>query len=190
METDGMERLIGRILRDVKVELSDEFDRNFARQAFFSERWARRKSPSSRGDRAILTDTGTLRRSITSHISGRSITFTSDLPYAAIHNEGGEIRVTAQMKRYFWARYYAARGSFGFRKDGSQRRDKRNRQLTEEAAFWRAMALMRVGSTVKMPRRQFLGTHPQLEQQVREIIEENLQAYFAQLKIDEKGIHE
>ena len=51
-------------------------------------------------------------------ISGNSITFSSDLPYAALHNEGGDIRVTPRMRRFFWAKYYAARGSFGFRKDG------------------------------------------------------------------------
>lgn len=181
-----MERLIQLILKDIKVELSDEFDRNFTRQAFFTEKWARRRSPSARGDRSILTDTGALRRSIGSRISGDSITFSSDLPYAAIHNEGGEITVTRRMKSYFWHRYYSAQGSFGLRKDGSRRRNKRNAQLTEDAAFWKAMALMRVGSKIKMPRRQFLGPHPYVEQQVKAIIEENLEKYFKDLDLTKK----
>ena len=181
-----MERLIQLILKDIKVELSDEFDRNFTRQAFFTEKWARRRSPSARGDRSILTDTGALRRSIGSRISGDSITFSSDLPYAAIHNEGGEITVTRRMKSYFWHRYYSAQGSFGLRKDGSRRRNKRNRYLTEEAAFWKAMALKRVGSKIKMPRRQFLWPHPYVEQQVKAIIEENLEQYFKDLDLTKK----
>lgn len=182
-----MDKLVQDILRDVKVELSEEFDRNFSRQGFFGEKWARRKSPSARADRAVLTDTGALRRSIGSRISGNTITFFSDLPYAGIHNEGGEIRVTARMRRFFWAKYYAARGSFGYRKNGERRRDKRNVQLTAEAEFWRAMALKKVGDVVRMPRRQFLGTHPRLEQAVREIIEENLDRYFSKLDLQGGG---
>lgn len=170
-----MDRLVNNILRDVQVELRDEFDRNFSRQGFFGEQWARRKSPLAKAGSAILTGTGALRRSITSRISGNSLTFSSDLPYAALHNEGGEIRVTPRMRRFFWAKYYAARGSFGYRKDGRKRQNKRNAYLTEEAAFWRAMALKPVGSSIQMPRRQFLGTHPKLEQLVREIIEENVE---------------
>lgn len=170
-----MDRLVNNILRDVQVELRDEFDRNFSRQGFFGEQWARRKSPLAKAGSAILTGTGALRRSITSRISGNSLTFSSDLPYAALHNEGGEIRVTPRMRRFFWAKYYAARGSFGYRKDGRKRQNKRNAYLTEEAAFWRSMALKPVGSSIRMPRRQFLGTHPKLEQLVREIIEENVE---------------
>ena len=178
-----MDRLVNNILRDVQVELRDEFDRNISRQGFFGEQWARRNSPLAKAGSAILTGTGALRRSITSRISGNSLTFSSDLPYAALHNEGGEIRVTPRMRRFFWAKYYAARGSFGYRKDGRKRQNKRNAYLTEEAEFWRAMALKPVGSSIQMPRRQFLGTHPKLEQLVREIIEENVEQAIRELKL-------
>lgn len=180
-----MDRLVNNILRDVQVELRDEFDRNFSRQGFFGEQWARRKSPLAKAGSAILTGTGALRRSITSRISGNSLTFSSDLPYAALHNEGGEIRVTPRMRRFFWAKYYAARGSFGYRKDGRKRQNKHNAYLTEEAEFWRAMALKPVGSSIQMPRRQFLGTHPKLEQLVREIIEENVEQAIREMKISD-----
>lgn len=56
--------------------------------------------------RAILTDTGQLRRSIHSRVTDNAITFYSDLPYAEIHNEGGEVIVTAKMKKFFWHKYY------------------------------------------------------------------------------------
>ena len=93
------------ILRDIKVELGDEFDRNFEREAFFSQSWARRKSPTRPGGH-ILVDTGALRRSVRSEIRESSIVFFSDLPYAAIHNEGGGIMVTARMKLYYCYRHY------------------------------------------------------------------------------------
>ena len=171
--------LIKKILSDIRVEVTEEIDRNFERQAFFNEAWQRRKSPA-KGSGHLLLSSGELRRSISSKSEGNSITFTSTLPYAAIHNGGGEIRVTERMKRYFWHRYYETTGSFKRRKDGGVSRSKHNLSLSTEADFWKAMALMKVGSSVKIPRRRFIGTSPQLEQAVREIIEENLTQYFTE----------
>ncbi len=177
-ELDQQTRAVFRsILRDIQVELGDEFDQNFERQAFFSQAWARRKSPTRPGG-LILVDSGGLRQSVRSEIRESSIVFLSDHPGAAIHNEGGEIKVTARMKRYFWHKYYSATGSFGRRKDGSLRQNKKNSQLSSEADFWKAMALMKVGSTIKIPQRKFLGTSPEVETAVRQIIEENLNEYI------------
>ena len=170
-------QIIKNILRDIQVEMTDEFDRNFERQAFFSEAWKRRRSPTRPGGH-ILVDTGDLRRSITSRETSNSIIFCSEHPAAAIHNEGGEIKVTAKMKKFFWYKYYSTTGSFGRKKNGDLRNTKRNIQLSTEAEFWKFMALMKVGSTIKIPRRQFLGNAPEVEQTVREIIEENITEFF------------
>lgn len=172
-----VKKIVSRILKDIQREMGDEFDKNFERQAFFSEAWARHKSPTRPGG-SILIDTGQLRQSISSRTTENSIIFYTTLPYAAIHNDGGEIVVTKKMKRYFWHKYYEATGSFGRRKDGSLRKNKKNTQLTTEAEFWMFMALKKEGSTIKIPRRQFLGTSPEVEQAVREIVEENITEYF------------
>lgn len=183
LDKDIVRKIAGRILKDIQVELGDEFDKNFSRKAFFSEAWPRRKSPVT-GNRSgsLLVDTGSLRRSVRSSIDKdrMSIRFFSDLAYAAIHNEGGEIVVTRKMQKFFWAMYYNSRGAFGRRKNGSLRQDKRNARLSTEADFWRAMALKKVGSTIKIPRRQFLGASPEVEGWVREIIEDNLGEYFSE----------
>ena len=173
---DQIKAVFHDILRDIQVELGDEFDQNFERQGFFSEKWARRKSPTRPGGH-ILVDSGGLRRSIRSELRDSSVVFLSDHPAAAIHNEGGEIVVTAKMKRFFWYKYYSATGSFGRRKDSSLRQDKKNNQLMSVADFWKAMALMKVGSTIKIPQRKFLGTSPEVEAAVRQIIEDNLTEY-------------
>lgn len=152
---DGeLRKVVRRILSDIRVELGDEFDQNFERQGFFAEKWQRRKSPI-RGDGHILVASGDLRKSIRSRSDESSITFYSDLAYAGIHNEGGEIKVTAKMKRFFWHKYYETKDE-----------------------FWKAMALMKVGKTIKIPRRQFLGMAPEVETEVRKIIEDNLSDYF------------
>ena len=126
---ENVKKVVARILKDIQVEMSDEFDKNFERQAFFSEKWQRRKSPIRNEGRAILTDTG-------------------------------------------------ATGAFGRRKDGKLRKDKRNVRLDTEADFWMFMALKKAGSTIRIPRRRFLGTSPEVEKAVREIVEENLTEYF------------
>lgn len=132
-----IQKIIRNILNDVRVELSDEFDRNFERQAFFNEAWQRRSSPTRPGG-SILIDTGKLRQSISSRTTDSSITFCSTLPYAAIHNDGGEVKVTARMKRFFWHKYHEATGSFGRKKNGERRNDKRTVQLSTEAGVLEA----------------------------------------------------
>lgn len=174
---NNYDQIIKNILRDIQVEMTDEFDRNFEREAFFSEAWQRRKSPTRPGGH-ILVDSGGLRRSVTSYLTENSVVFRSDHPAAAIHNEGGDIEVTDKMKRFFWYKYYSTTGSFGRRKDGSMRKDKRTVQLSTEAEFWKFMALMKVGSKIKIPRRRFLGAAPEVEQIVRQIIEENITEFF------------
>ena len=84
-------------IQDVRVEATEMFDKNFQREAFFNEKWARRKFNDD-DTRNILTGTGSLRKSIHSKVEGKKIIFETTLPYANIHNEGGTITVTVGMK--------------------------------------------------------------------------------------------
>nr|DAV42230.1 MAG TPA: tail morphogenesis protein [Caudoviricetes sp.] len=180
-------RLIRVTLKDIKVEALDEFDRNFEREAFFNDKWARRKYNDDES-RGLLIKTGNLRRSITGRITDRdSVVIETTQPYAKIHNEGGTITVTRKMKKYFWWKYITITGSkrmkagipityserFSRKKDGTLRNTKRNRELTEEAEFYRAMALKKAGSKITIPKRQFIGNHPDLEKLLKEIFYNN-----------------
>jgi hypothetical protein len=82
------------------------------------------------------------------------------------------------MKRYFWAKYMQTGDAFGRKKNGDKRQDKRNEGLSEEADFYKAMALMRVGQDIKIPRRRFIGYSPEVEKAVVGIIETNLTSFF------------
>lgn len=160
------------ILNDLRVELSDEFDRNFERGSFFgTQKWPRSTRP---GTKSPLVDSGALRRSIRGRVSGNSVSFSSSLPYASIHNEGGIITVTTRMKRYFWARYIESTGKITRAKTGKVSRSKRNTNLSEKASFYKAMALKKVGSKIHIPQRQFLGHHPSLEPRTKAIIERDI----------------
>ncbi len=80
-------KLKADILSDMRVELSDEFDRNFERKAFFSDKWKPRAHDYPRG--SLLVVTGAMRRSTRGEVSGDGVRFTSSEPYTTLHNEGG-----------------------------------------------------------------------------------------------------
>lgn len=182
-----LDALIRQTLQDYKVEALDEFDQNFQREAFFTQKWARRRYNDDES-RGMLVQSGTLRRSITGSITQNSVVIESSVPYARIHNEGGSITVTRRMKGFFWWKYQTLTGgkaSDGMaanlqrKKNGAPRNNKRNRQLTADAAFYLAMALKKVGSKINIPKRQFIGMHPQLEAQLRQIFNENAAETFS-----------
>lgn len=172
-------------INDVRVEAAEMFDKNFQREAFFNEKWARRKFNDD-DTRNILTGTGALRKSIISKVEGNKIIFETTLPYASIHNEGGTITVTKGMKQHFWKMYIQVMGGqkqnngqqpFNSKlqrtKRGTLRNNKKNRTLTAAAQFYRAMALKPIGSKIVIPKRQFIGNHPELEAAIFEIANSN-----------------
>jgi len=173
------EELLYKLLDKIRVDLSDEFNRNFERKAFFNTAWkpAQRKSTGS-----LLVKSNSLRKSIKSKTLKDGIEWTSDLPYADIHNSGGTITVTQKMKGYFWIQYRLATGSMQTTQKGKQRNNKFNRTLTAEAEFYKAMALKKVGSKIIIPQRQFIGDHPMartaIEQTVVEFVNTDLRGFI------------
>ena len=129
-----------QILQDLRIELTEKFDRNFSQGGFFGKTWPALKN----GEPTHLNNTGTLRRSIRSTATANTLTFTSATPYARIHNQGGTITVTKKMKAYFWAMY---------KKTGQRR--------------YKAMALMKPGAKIRIPQRQFLAPYLGIEKTVQ-----------------------
>ena len=101
-----------------------------------------------------MMQSGKLRRSIRASVSGNSVRFSSSEPYAAIHNEGGEIAVTAKMKKFFWAKYH---------------------QTKDEQ--WKWLALKKIGSKMTIPERRFLGYSPEVEKIITDIIKDNIEQF-------------
>ena len=167
-----LNQFLQNILNDLRIELKDEFDRNFERKAFFDVSWKKTKLYNNRG--SLMARTNNLRNSINAHIEGEKIVFTSSLPYASIQNEGGEITVTAKMKRYFWAKYYDAVGGFTFKKNGEQSANTLNKRLSVEADQWKAMALKKLGSKIKIESRRFIGPHPKILEVTQDVVNDNL----------------
>lgn len=146
------DKLKKTLLDDMRVDLSQEFDRNFERKAFFSEKWKPRAHNYPRG--SLLMVSGAMRRSTQGQVSGDGVRFSSSLPYTALHNEGGKITITAKMKRFFWYKY---------------------KQTKDET--WKRMALMKVGKVITMPERRFIGDGPDTQRIIREAIDRNIQKF-------------
>ncbi|MDD7303043.1 MAG: phage virion morphogenesis protein [Prevotellaceae bacterium] len=179
--------IIKNVLNDIRVEMTDEFDQNFEREAFFSQAWERRKGPINSDYKLLAGKKERLRKSIMSRTTENSITFYTTEPDAQYHNDGCEIVVTKRMKRFFWWKYHKAIEAFDRKEDGTVRRNKANTMLAGHSEFWKFMALKKAGTTIKIPRRRFLGTSPEVEKAVREIIERNITEYInLEFEIKEK----
>lgn len=157
-----LKKIMQQTLEDVRAKLADEFDKNFERKAFFDKRWSEAKMVGNRG--SLMMRSGKLRGSINAKVRGNSIVFTSNMPYAALHNEGGTIKVTQKMKKFFWAKYIEA-GKKGI-----------------QAEQFKALALKKVGDTISIEQRQFIGEHPQVIKAIEKIVNDNFKDALNQLR--------
>jgi len=169
---------VEKLYNDIAVELLEEFNKNFDRKAFFTQPWQPRQR---QGKGSLMIATGALRRSLSKQVTKEGIRFTSSLPYANIHNEGGEIVVTKRMKRFFWAKYYEAAGNVKMTKKGISK-TKSNIALSALAQFWKAMALKKEGSKIVMPQRRFIGSSPEVKAIVAMHVQRHLNTIATDLK--------
>lgn len=168
------------ILNDTRIELMDEFDRNFERKAFFDQKWPQNKLINRRG--SMMARTNNLRRGYVAKIQGEKIAFSNSMPYASIQNEGGEIKVTQKMKKYFWAMYYQATGQISKSKGGNIIKSQKNTNLSIEAMQWKALALQPIGKKIKIPSRRVIGSHPRIREVIQDVVDSNLQDLNAIVK--------
>lgn len=78
--------------KDVAILAADLFDQNFERESFFGQAWKPSQYvKAKRQGGKLLQKSGRLRRSIKYQFKGNNIVFTSNVPYAEIHNQGGTI---------------------------------------------------------------------------------------------------
>ncbi len=152
----GFKSVMKTILNDLKVELTDEFDQNFERKAFFDTPWADTKLPNPIG--SLMMRTGALRDSIMSDVESEGIHFTSSVPYAAVHNEGGTFKktITPQMRKWAFAMF-----------------------KTTKNAIYKGIALSKKDHlTITIPKRQFIGDHPKVDEAIEQVVEANVKEYF------------
>lgn len=156
----------------------DHFQENFRKSGFVNnglQQWPKTKRQLS-GTSSAAAQYGPL-------LSGRNHLFSSmkytpsdyrvkvanEVPYAAIHNEGGTVNptVTPEMRRFAWAMFYKSSG---------KKKGKKGSILSNpDAERWKALALTKKSKlTVKIPKRQFLGESAELRKSINDKIEKEL----------------
>jgi phage gpG-like protein len=138
---------------------------NFSKERFVEqswkdsskERWKPRKSNNKRSKRrrngAILVDTVRLKRSIRKIQVGNDYAIIgTDVPYAQIHNEGGEVNTTASVKSYT-------------KKEHTRRRNGRKEKVRSHTVNSHKRNVR-----FKMPKRQFIGESATLAKRIENMI--------------------
>lgn len=162
---------LNNVMHDFKIELDDEFDRNFERKAFFDRPWAPLSPGYNPSEGSILMRTGALRRSLHSRIDGTLLVYESSLKYAGLQNYGGTIRQdfvpSDKMRRWAWAK-------------ARERREQGDKSGEEK---FRRMALAkRIKRTITIPARLFIGEHPRVREIAAGIIRENAKKTLEEAK--------
>lgn len=120
------------------------------------QKWKQTNNPLA--GKHTMYQSGKLMRSIKKQLATISkVVVIADADYADIHNSGGTITVTTQMKKYFWAKFYELSGKVTTNKQGTTSLNKSNKAIGVKAMFCRRMALMPVGAKIKIPQHQFMG---------------------------------
>lgn len=93
----------------------------------------------------------------------------NSVDYAGVHNWGGTISpsVTPKMRKFAWAKYYAAGGG------------KKDQPLGPDAQFWKNFALTKkTNLNIRMPQRQFLGESVEMNEEIRAKMDEEMQKIY------------
>lgn len=147
----GLPRIIGNMAKNF-------YDDSWKREGFIDkriEKWPRRSSPDKgKGRRRTLVKTGRLRRSIRMRVSGSRVTIFTEVPYAKIHNEGGKVTGTANVKAHT-------------RKIGKGRKAKKVPVKAHKRRF-----------NYTMPKRQFMGESDLLNRRIIKNVEQQLEKTF------------
>lgn len=136
---------------------------SFKRQAWLGSRlepWAKRRNNKRRPGRAILVDTGRLRRSIRiTKVSQGNVTIGTDVPYAKAHNEG--FRGTVQVKAHKRNKYTKSRV-------GTGKLTKTGKERTKTISTVSGSSMVKAHTRkVNIVQRRFMGTSPYFTKQLQ-----------------------
>lgn len=152
------QQLKSNLTKEVGELAASHFKENFRKQAFDGEKWKpRSKADKNSKKRNLLVKSGRLRRSIRRlRTTARSVTVGSLLPYADIHNEGGQINQnpSEQQRKFFWAKFKETKNE-----------------------LWKRLATTKE-IKIKIPKRQFIGYSRELNSKIDDFIKKRLKSIF------------
>lgn len=180
-----------RLPRKVGIIAKQHFQQNFRESGFVDggvQPWKTSLRQKGKGTDAkygtLLSRRNHLMRSIQFTTGYGEVTVENPVPYATLHNEGGEIStnptVTPEMRKFAWAMYYKALGRKRSNKKGGKGKKGTKTpppELPPEAKKWLALALTKkekLNIRAKIPKRQFMGDSRELNEKIQKAIQDEL----------------
>ncbi len=153
-KVDAIKNILNRAPEAIGVIAVNHFKQNFERQGFVDDvktPWqARKKDKGKDKGRAILRKSGRLANSLrVTRANTEEVAIGTDVPYARIHNEGGEIKQAARSELFIRNRYKR-----GVKKGKFAKGKKKGRGFTY------------TDRVIRMPKRQFLGNSKNLNYKI------------------------
>lgn len=193
MEAKDIEKLVRKAKDDIVKEVNDRLPRkvgvvavNHFKQNFRDGGWLDNglhtwKRTRRQDGNSLIPNTGRSHPGATTSCApSRSttgpgtVTVENPVPYAAIHNDGGEITthptITERMRKYAWHMVYSLAGVKG--------KGKLPKELPTEADKWKGLALTKkknITVHAKIPQRRFMGDSAELRTKVNRIIKDSIQ---------------
>lgn len=142
-----------RLPNIIGTEVINSVIDNFRDESFFGDKWPARQN--KKNTRKLLIKSGNLQRSPRIVRSQPGLVVVgSDIPYAALHNNGGEINRNARSETFTRNR---------LKKGKNKGRFTRGTNPNKQGFTFKA-------SSYNMPMRKFLGAHPKLKAQLETVI--------------------
>lgn len=178
---DILSEVQDRLPRKVGVIAVNHFKQNFRDGGWMDDGlhpWKKTLRQNGKGTKAqygpLTSGRNHLMNSIQSRTAPGMVTIENRVPYAAIHNDGGNINshptVSPKMRRFAWHMAYSIAGVKG--------KSKLPKKLPGQANMWKALALTkksRLNVVAHIPQRQFMGNSHELSLKVIKAINESLE---------------
>lgn len=146
---------VKKLPKKTGVFIIEEAQNNFEKQSFYGEKWKGRKKKTN--TKKLLQGVGNLRGSFRAVPNGNKIVILSNVPYAKIHNEGGIIDHPGGTA------YFKDKGKLRF----VSNRNARNKNYKRTKKH-----------PIPIPKRQFIGDHPQFRKNLNIFIANELKTAF------------
>jgi phage gpG-like protein len=193
MDARNIDKIVGKLKDEVVREVTDrlprkvgviavnQFKQNFRESGFVDgglHPWKRTRRQDGKGTDArygpLTSARNHLMSSVEAHPEPGQVTIDDPVPYAALHNEGGDITthpsVTGRMRKYAWHKVYSLSGIRG--------KGKLPKELPPEAQKWKGLALTpksRITVHAHIPKRQFIGDSAELRAKINNTISQSIE---------------
>jgi phage gpG-like protein len=181
LQDQVVKEITNNLPRKVGVVAVNQAKNNFRESGYLDNgihKWKQTKRQQGKGTNARYGPLTSSRNHLMSSVQAKpsigQVIIENPVPYASIHNNGGNITthptITPKMRKYAWHMVYSLAGIKG--------NGKLPKELPQEAQKWKGLALTsksKITVRANIPKRQFLGDSAELRQKINNMINQSLE---------------